>query len=179
LARAHSASRSVHTLPRVDSEAARTFSCAVRAPSLLSSSLSWAISCSCNSTVVANTTITSEGEDALHNQQAEIGVTTRSKNRQVSGQGRTPPNRWQSLAIGGVRPCSTGQWLVAIMVGAPAPRTLAVVSPTSHHRQWSGVMLKIGGENRRFLSQLARDQNSKASGSSKHTPEIVYDMLGA
>jgi hypothetical protein len=66
-----------------------------------------------------------------------------------------------------------GRRLVAIMVGAPAPRTLAMVSTTSHHRQWSGVSLKIGGEERWFLFQLAGDWNSKVNSSSPRFPLFV------
>jgi hypothetical protein len=38
--------------------------------------------------------------------------------------------------------------LATIMVGAPVPRTLAMVSPTSHHRKWSEPSFKIGGDER-------------------------------
>jgi hypothetical protein len=37
----------------------------------------------------------------------------------------------------------TGWQLAAILVEAPAPRTIIMVSPTSHHGQWSGVSFKI------------------------------------
>jgi hypothetical protein len=33
---------------------------------------------------------------------------------------------------GGVRPCLTGQWLTAIVAGAPAPRTLAMSPPLAN-----------------------------------------------
>jgi hypothetical protein len=36
------------------------------------------------------------------------------------------------------------------MVGALAPRVLAVVTTTSHHKQWSMVSLKIRGKEGRF-----------------------------
>jgi hypothetical protein len=41
---------------------------------------------------------------------------------------------------------------MAIMVGAPSPRTLAAVSTTSHHVQWSKASFKIGGEKWHFFS---------------------------
>jgi hypothetical protein len=34
----------------------------------------------------------------------------------------------------------------------PTPRTFAMVSTTSHHRQWSGVSFKIGSEELCFWS---------------------------
>jgi hypothetical protein len=46
-----------------------------------------------------------------------------------------------------------GRRLVAIMTGAPSPRTLTVVSPATHHGQWGRVSFKISGEKRRFLSE--------------------------
>jgi hypothetical protein len=46
-----------------------------------------------------------------------------------------------------------------------------MISPTSHHGQWSGASFKISGEKRQFLSQLAEDQKSKASISA---PRYLY-----
>jgi hypothetical protein len=34
------------------------------------------------------------------------------------------------------------------MVGAPAARMFVMISPTSHHRQWSRASFKISGEER-------------------------------
>jgi hypothetical protein len=138
----------VCTSHRAHSKAINPSSHAVMAPSQLSSSLSWVRSCPYSSTAT-----TFERDRALHqstsrdrchdrkqalakrchrvklhltNQQAEIGVTTERS----------------------IYPCSVGRRLVAIMVVAPAPRTLVVVSLTSHHRQWSGPGFKIDGEER-------------------------------
>jgi hypothetical protein len=64
-----------------------------------------------------------------------------------------------------------GWRLAAIEAGAPTAGTFTVISPTSHHEQSSGVTFKINGEERRFISQLAKDQKSKVSGS---TPRYLY-----
>jgi hypothetical protein len=48
-----------------------------------------------------------------------------------------------------------------------------MVTPTSHHGQWSGASFKINGEERRFMFQLAEDQKSKLSGS---TPHYLYHI---
>jgi hypothetical protein len=61
--------------------------------------------------------------------------------------------------------------LAVIAVVALAAGTFAMVSPSSHHGQWSSTSLKIGGEERRFPSQLAIDQKSKVSSS---TPICLY-----
>jgi hypothetical protein len=50
------------------------------------------------------------------------------------------------------------------MMGAPAVRTFAMISPTSHHKQWSEVSFEINGEERQFLSSLTGDQKSMVSG---------------
>jgi hypothetical protein len=42
--------------------------------------------------------------------------------------------------------------MIAIMVVAFAPRTLAVVSTSIHHGQWSGASFKISGEEGCFYS---------------------------
>jgi hypothetical protein len=54
------------------------------------------------------------------------------------------------------------------MVGASATWTFAMISPTSHHGQWSEASFKISCEERRFPSQLAKDQKIKVSGSAPH-----------
>jgi hypothetical protein len=82
------------------------------------------------------------------NQQAETDITTISKPRQAPTQSKTPLNQWRCSTKRGVRPCSAGWRLAAITVKAPALRTLAVVSPTSHRMQWSGSSFKIDGEER-------------------------------
>jgi hypothetical protein len=56
-------------------------------------------------------------------------------------------------------------------VGASTTRSLALVSPTNHHGQWSGASFKISGKERRFLSQLAKDRKSKAN---SLTPHYLY-----
>jgi hypothetical protein len=61
LGRTRPASCSMSTFPRARSKAANPSSHAMMAPSLLSSSLSWARSCPCSST-----TTTCEGDGALH-----------------------------------------------------------------------------------------------------------------
>jgi hypothetical protein len=40
-----------------------------------------------------------------------------------------------------------------------------VVSPTSHHRQWSRASFKISGDEWQFLSQHSEDRKSNVSGS--------------
>jgi hypothetical protein len=139
-------------------KAARPFSRAMRTPSLLSSSLSWA-------------KIYPEAQWPPHlketepytNQQAETSVLTRSKPRQALAQSKNPPDRWRCLTRGGIHSSLMGWQWAAIMVRAPTTRTLAVVSPTSHHEQWSGVSFKVSGNERRFLSQLIKDRKSKGS----------------
>jgi hypothetical protein len=59
----------------------------------------------------------------------------------------------------------------AIAAGAPATSMFAMISPTSHHGQWSEASFKISGEERQFLSQLAEDQKSKVSNSA---PRYLY-----
>jgi hypothetical protein len=54
------------------------------------------------------------------------------------------------------------------VVGALTARAFAVISPSSHHRQWSGAIFKISGELSRFLSQLNEDQKSKVRGLAPH-----------
>jgi hypothetical protein len=61
--------------------------------------------------------------------------------------------------------------LAAIAAGTPASSTFAMISPTRHHGQRSGVSFKISGEERRLLSQLIKDQKSKMSGSA---PRYLY-----
>jgi hypothetical protein len=92
----------------------------------------------------------------------------RSKPRQAPAQSKDPPDRWRCPTGGGIRPCSTERRLAAIAVGAPTARTFAVISPTSHHRQWSGASFKINDEERQFLSQLTEDQKCKVSDSAPH-----------
>jgi hypothetical protein len=58
---------------------------------------------------------------------------------------------------------------VAIAVRSPVARTFALISPTSHHGQWSRASFKSCGEERWFLSQLAKDQKSKLSSSAPHS----------
>jgi hypothetical protein len=60
---------------------------------------------------------------------------------------------------------------VAIVAGAPTAVTFIVVSPTSQHGQRSRASFKVGGEERRFLSQVDEDQKSKVSGS---VPRYLY-----
>jgi hypothetical protein len=71
----------------------------------------------------------------------------------------------------GCRPCSSSsgsvscrQRLAVMAAGTPATGTFTMVSPTSHHGQWSRASFKIGGEERQFPSQLTQDQKSKVSG---------------
>jgi hypothetical protein len=64
-----------------------------------------------------------------------------------------------------------GQRLAVIAMGAPTTETFAMVSPTSHRGRQNKVSFKIGGGERRFLSQLVKDQKSKANGS---TPCCLY-----
>jgi hypothetical protein len=54
--------------------------------------------------------------------------------------------------MGSIHPLSMRRQLTAIMAGALAPRTLAAVSVTSHHRQWNRVSFKISGMEGRFYS---------------------------
>jgi hypothetical protein len=61
-----------------------------------------------------------------------------------------------------------GRRLVAIVIGAHAVRAFAVISPTSHHGVWGGASFKINGKKRQFLSQLTKEQTSKASGLAPH-----------
>jgi hypothetical protein len=56
-------------------------------------------------------------------------------------------------------------------MGAPTIGMFAMVSPTSHHEQQSRASFKIGGKERRFPSQLTKDQKSKVSGS---VPRCLY-----
>jgi hypothetical protein len=56
-------------------------------------------------------------------------------------------------------------------VGAPTIGMFTMVSPTSQHGQQSRVSFKIGCEERRFLSQLDKDQKSKMSGLA---PDSLY-----
>jgi hypothetical protein len=70
---------------------------------------------------------------------------------------------------------------VAIVAGAPATRMLAMVSPTSHHGQWSGASFKISGEERHagimcrvlgtsaFSPSMSRNTPLTASGDRAHT----------
>jgi hypothetical protein len=45
---------------------------------------------------------------------------------------------------------------MTIMVRAPTPRSLVLVSATSHHEQWSGARFKISGKEGRFYSNLLK-----------------------
>jgi hypothetical protein len=72
------------------------------------------------------------------NQQAKTTIMKRSKPRQAHAQSKDSPNRWRCPPEGGIRPCFMGQRLAAITVRATAVRMFAVISPTSHHRQWAG-----------------------------------------
>jgi hypothetical protein len=65
-AQAHSTSRSIQAFPRVHLKAIKPISHAKRAPSLVSSSLSQARSCSYNSMAITDVATTSEEEGALH-----------------------------------------------------------------------------------------------------------------
>jgi hypothetical protein len=59
-------------------------------------------------------------------------------------------------------------WLTVIVAGALAVGMFAMVSPTSHHKQRGRASFKIGGEERRFPSQLAKDKKSKVCSSARH-----------
>jgi hypothetical protein len=58
-----------------------------------------------------------------------------------------------------------------IVMGAPAMGTSAIVTPTSHRRQWSRVSFQISSREMQFLSNLTEDQKSKVSSS---TPPCLY-----
>jgi hypothetical protein len=91
-----------------------------------------------------------------------------SKPRQALAQSKDPPDQWQCLTGRGIHPCLMGRRLVAIVIGAHVVRAFAVISPTSHHGVWGGASFKINGKKRQFLSQLTKEQKSKASGLAPH-----------
>jgi hypothetical protein len=157
----------VSTFPRVHSKAANPSSHAKMAISLLPNYLSRAGSCPSSSTAT-----TFHGGGALHQSTSNDQCHDKEESPgKLRHRVKTPPNRWRCPTGGDVLPCLKGQRLAAIMAGAPAGRTYAVVTPISHHGQWSGGSFKISGEERRFLSKLAEDRKRKVSGSA---PRYLY-----
>jgi hypothetical protein len=77
---------------------------------------------------------------------------------------RDSPSRRGCLTRGGICPCAMGWQLAVIAVGAPTMGTSVVVSPISHHGQWSRASFKISSRERWLPLQLAEDQKSKVSG---------------
>jgi hypothetical protein len=156
-ARVCSASCSMCTLPRTCSNATNPSSHAVMAHSLLSSSLSRARSYSTARRPPPASPSCLKKKKAYTNQEAGIGVTTRSRPMQLPAQSKTSPGQQQSPTRGGVHPCSVGWRLMPIVARVPALRMCATVSTTSHHGQWSKGSFNIGGKEGHVLFQFTED----------------------
>jgi hypothetical protein len=135
---------------RKHSNTANPSSHAAMAPSLLSTSLSRARSFSHSSTATTDIATMLGGEEGLHQSRSWNQCYDKKQPTQSPVQCKT------SLADDEARPGATSILRARTTVGghhgwAPAPRTLAMVSATSHHRQGSRANFKISGKAWRFF----------------------------
>jgi hypothetical protein len=76
-----------------------------------------------------------------------------------------------STTSGGAQPWAAGRRRATITAGTPTAGALTIVTPTSHHRQWSRVSIWINVGKGDSWQKLAEGLRSKTNGS---TPCYLY-----